>query len=351
MSSSTFYSVLGISYAPPILYKVGSGHSVELLLNGYDASGVPLVAEITQLPSRGKLHDLTSNYARYGQRQQLYKLAHVESKPYQLPLISRNRVFYRAPSTIFPAGEEWDQMKYVMKREDGTASSEGIIRIVPSEMNELVIRSSDFSLSHEGWTITDNGATSQTPVHETSSYGALMNRFIHSTDAALNIDKNGKDTKQWRFTAPSKFLGNQVAAYNGWLKFTLGAFAGDFQRKDSELHLVVLECRTCALGQGMRFAKKVGDIQFDGEPTAVSLSLHESGWLKDPKNSLSPWTVPTKCQMVEILDNLSAIHILGDQTRWYESVGLDNVRLVAPSAGPKSSVPIDCLCTTPGTSC
>ena len=70
-------------------------------------------------------------------------------------------------------------------------------------------------------------------------------------------------------------------------------------------------------------------VPFLGAPAKFSLPLLESaGWLKDPQNTLKPYTVPTKCDMVQVLSRLSALRILGDWTNWYESVALDNVDIL-----------------------
>ena len=76
---------------------------------------------------------------------------------------------------------------------------------------------------------------------------------------------------------------------------------------------------------------------FTGATASLSLSLHESsGWAKDPKNTLLQWLPPTQCEMAEVLQGLSAVKILGDRTKWYESLSLDNVYLKHGSAVPVS---------------
>ena len=63
----------------------------------------------------------------------------------------------------------------------------------------------------------------------------------------------------------------------------------------------------------------------DGKPRVVSIPLTESVWKKDPKNTLIQWSAPTQCEMVEVLGGLTSIRILGDHTKWYESVAVDKV--------------------------
>ena len=47
--------------------------------------------------------------------------------------------------------------------------------------------------------------------------------------------------------------------------------------------------------------------------------------------------------MIDMLSNLSSLSILGDFTKWYESVGLDGVKLRAGKLGGRGAVPAQCL--------
>ena len=70
-------------------------------------------------------------------------------------------------------------------------------------------------------------------------------------------------------------------------------------------------------------------LNFVGKTTKFSVPLLESsGWLKDPQNVLLKWSAPSVCDMIQVLSRLSSIKILGDWTVWYESIALDEVRLV-----------------------
>ena len=72
---------------------------------------------------------------------------------------------------------------------------------------------------------------------------------------------------------------------------------------------------------------------FDGSPRKVILSLTEKGgWLKDSQNSLLPWTTPSQCDVIQVLSRLSRIRILGDWTRWYETVANDDVQIANTQA-------------------
>ena len=67
---------------------------------------------------------------------------------------------------------------------------------------------------------------------------------------------------------------------------------------------------------------------FTGQPITITIELKENGgWLKDSQNQLTPWTIPSQCDVVHVLTGLTGIRILGDWTTWYESVAIDNVAI------------------------
>ena len=124
----------------------------------------------------------------------------------------------------------------------------------------------------------------------------------------------------------------------------MGSQSGDFSKanlnKGGALPFVILDCATCDQGSGVRLVKYLGsDLTFDGKTKKYSIPLTPTsgGWLKDPKNTLFSWTTPSDCEMVELLAGLSNVRILGDFTRWHESVSLDEVTW---KHGP--GIPISC---------
>jgi hypothetical protein len=73
---------------------------------------------------------------------------------------------------------------------------------------------------------------------------------------------------------------------------------------------------------------------FSRDGTTFTLSLTEgAGWLKDPQNVLKKWTVPTRCDLLQVLSRLSSVDILGDWTTWYETMALDSVQIQNTNAG------------------
>jgi hypothetical protein len=194
-------------------------------------------------------------------------------------------------------------------------------------------------LSNEGWIITGNKLPVQLPSYETYSRGKLLNYYISGTDDVINVESSSSpDQSLWYFEAPSKYHGNYGISYGGTISFSIGSFSGDFSALNSDnTNVIILECESCngPVGKGITLGYNIGTLKispngpFNGTPMTISVPLHESaGWLKDSQNSLKSWTVPSKCDMIQVLSRLSKIRILGDWTKWYETVAIDNVQIL-----------------------
>ena len=336
-----------IPKAPHITAVVSRGSDVEIKLLGYDVDGDKLTATIASLPSVGKVYQLSQVYNTHGYLPK-YEEKNVVSEANTLVTGSSNRVVFVLPAGTQQSQGKWATFTYVVH--DGiSTSAEGVVTLVPPGG---ALASSDFTLGSDGWAVVNNGNGGGL-VHEMTSFG-MLNHFVYGTDMEINVDvKTGDDKDRWYFQAPAQFLGFQASAYGGSLEFALAAFSGDLKTEanlNRDRDVVVLECRFCAGGNGMRFV--IRDFDFTGESKLISIPLLETaGWLKDPRNTLATWTIPSKCEMVEMLHELSALRILGDYTKWYETVGLDNVKLVHKGEGFKHAPPVECLCKNPGTQC
>ncbi len=87
----------------------------------------------------------------------------------------------------------------------------------------------------------------------------------------------------------------------------------------------------------MKYVDK--SFALDGKAAQVRIPLVETAWRQDPLTTLiTQWPTPSKCDFVEALAGITELSILGDHTRWYESVGLDQVSITHG----KSGVPMDC---------
>lgn len=79
--------------------------------------------------------------------------------------------------------------------------------------------------------------------------------------------------------------------------------------------MVELYCAVCARNTGTTLSFPLAEAGgFSGGGSGVSFSLpllEEEGWLKDPENTLKSAAAPSKCEMAEVLSNLSELRILG----------------------------------------
>jgi hypothetical protein len=266
-----------------------------------------------------------------------------------------NRVYYKRPAAdVAPVGA-WGVMTYTVadlspSNEVMSTSYPGMVTFVPPSG---ILVGSQFGRGAEGWAIVGNQAASSEAKWEPSSRGAL-NYYVYGSDDIINTVGGGGDASRWYFDAPAKFLGHHGIAYGGTLDFTLSSFQGDFSagqlnpgEGSTGLHLVELYCAQCRVNRGATLVFPLSRAQaFTGATTSYSLNLSEAaGWLEDPRNTLASWVAPSQCAMVEVLSGLSAVRILGDFTRWYESVALDNAHFV----NLKAQVPV-CAQETPDAS-
>lgn len=346
----TYASIQSKPLALHSLVVVAPGASEVIKLRGFDVNGrndksksqqgsyANLNAHITALTGSGAVHQLSDVYSKFGYEPIQGTIVTPPADRSAVGAAVKDgemRVLYKRPTHDAEQLDKWGTIAF--KVADGVFTSfEGTVTLVPPS-GALV--SSQFLMGDEGWTIVGNKAA-MAPVHESSSRGKL-NHFIYASDDKLNVEEQGGvDASPWYFAAPSKFLGNHGIAYGGSLDFVLSGFSGDLtvgNLNDAHAHVVVLECKICDYGRGVTLAYPLSSLPSiaaavaQGAAASVAdvdahISLHESsGWLKDSKSSLVAWTTPSQCDMIQVLSNLSGMRILGDLTRWYETVGLDTV--------------------------
>ena len=251
----------------------------------------------------------------------------------------KGRVVYKRPELDRENNGQWARFQYRVADEEAESLDGTVVLIAPSK----VIVASDFSISDEDWITTGNRPDSVT--YDRSSRG-IMNFYIYSTDNSLHIMPDGNDKDIWYFQLPQKFNGWQGIAYGGKLEFDLSSFGGDYaldkQNQEGKLNLVEIYCARCSLNAGETYGFPLSAAGgFYGETASYALALNESaGWLKDPKSTELEWIVPTKCEMIELLSGISTIRILGDFTRWYETVSVDNVKIVASIIDDRYQLPV-----------
>ncbi|GMI32407.1 hypothetical protein TrCOL_g8022 [Triparma columacea] len=330
--------------------EVAVGGNVVIPLLGYDTDiGHSLTATITSLPTTGKVYQLSDVYSKYGYDP---KVGTEITSVNTVVTDSKMRVLYVRPTPDRELSGDFARFEYTVS--DGTtgtaASSAGTVVVLGPSKNVV---GSDFSSSNDGWTIEGNRVAGTAATYEASSRGSL-NHYIYATDDSLNMQSD-TDKDLWYFSAPSSFLGWQGAVYGGTMEFTLSSFSGDFSAANlnSQSYLVELYCSKCATNTGVTISYPLSATSFDGTTKTFSISMKETGgWLRDPENTLQAWTVPTKCDFIEVLSGLTHVKILGDFTKWYESVSIDNVSFKKSNA--KSNIPVcaqgspdasSCTCT------
>jgi len=320
---------VAIPYALHQLVVVDTAGDAVIRLHGYDVSMASnkMTYTVTGAPSDGSLYQLSSVFSQYGYDPK----AGTAITSSAVVTGSSTRVYYKRPSPDASGMNKWDTFTFTASdgSEDSTA---GTVTIVPS--NGALV-GDDFLLDNGGWTITGNKATTNA-IHEAYSRGPKLNHYIMGTDDKVNVATSGTDDKsKWYYEAPSRYLGNQGIAYGGYLKFTMGSFSGDMsnQNRAESTDLVLLECNECTgpVSTGITLGFRISNYtasSFDGSPMTFTVPLVEgAGWVKDSQNSLLKWDDASKCDMIQVLSRLSSLRILGDWTRWYESVALDDVQL------------------------
>jgi len=260
---------------------------------------------------------------------------------------SKSRLVYKRPYFNRHMGRNniLDQFEYIVADSTSTSEAGKVTLISPNN----VVVGSDFILDDEKWITTGN--KNQGVSHETSSRGE-MNYFIYATDDSINVNLKGDDLDIWRFQAPSQFLGWHGILYGGTFDFTLSSFSGDFSPSnlnfDGKMNLVEISCAECLRGKGITLGYPLlSSGAFSGSTTKFSINMTEtSGWVKDPHNVLLSWTNPTKCDFMRVLSGITSVTILGDFSRWYESVSIDSVFWRSPNAKGRLQLPI-CAQKTP----
>merc|ERR1719473_104740 len=354
-------------------WSAGSVSEADVCLRGLDLDGDAVTATVTALPAGGAAFHRSQVYEKHGYSPK----TGVALKANDVVYTRNNCVLWRDPlaaggsgaAACGPLAPEHCRFAYKVTDADGLSSATGYVTLLDQANPALL---SEFGAGAEGWTVVGNGngaaAAAQAPSWEPSTRG-LMSYYVHARDAviagqsqALQRQREGavfacdaqrgcSDTQQWYFQAPARFLGFQGMHYGGELVFNLMSPSGDFAQANlndgGRQDLVVLECASCATNKGVRLVLRMANGQagaapyrtFDGAARQFRVPLTEAEWLKDPKSTLLTWKQPTQCEMMEVLAHLSAVRVLGDHTKWHESVALDSFGFVASCA---AQVPLYC---------
>lgn len=205
-----------------------------------------------------------------------------------------------------------------------------------------IVVSSDFRFSDEGWTTIGNRPNGVK--YETSSR-SFLNRYIYAVDNSINANYGTEDADLWYFSLPNKFLGWNGILYGGKFQFTMSSFGGDFnklvRKNTSKVNFIEIRCSKCRINKGLTIGYPLNLVEsYNGSTQTFSISLTESsGWLKDPQNENLPWKTVSRCEFIQVLSGITNITILGDFTAWYESFGIDDVKLITAKPAGRSHLP------------
>jgi len=258
---------------------------------------------------------------------------------------SLSRAVYTPPVGENAPEGRWSVMEYVVS--DGASqSAPGTVWFLPPHGR---LAGSGFALGTDGWAVVQNGAAAGLKLSgglrwEAYFRGGGLSHFVAGSDEQVlpSSADGGEDRSRWAFAAPASFLGNQAGAYGGAMELVLGSSAGDFSlpaRASADARIVTLSCASCDVGAGIRLAFFANaSVPLDGKTRRIRVPLVPGSWRKDPRNSILPWGATTACELADVLGALTGVEVLGDHTRGYETVALDDVALVR-GAGP----PVGCL--------
>lgn len=358
---STYDDNIRATYTKQTYSTVGS--IVDVTFKGFSQYGTKNVYTVTTTPTPlGTLYEPASNYCRYGSTA-ITKIGDeatdaITSVPADVSCYNTKTashfLFKVDSNEVLPTDGPVAVVTYYITSEDVTDST-GVSKLGKHYFvsSDNILVASNFDISTDGWTYSDNGKKSPDLTYDasriTSSSGVSLSKFVFLADEFQNPDADGVDQDLWHFVAPSKFYGDMAMAYKGQLCFTMGKASGDFSNIQAgggdNLHVVELECSTCVDRdgkQGTRMALPYSKLStpFTGTTVTQCITLDESaGWLLDPENSNYDWLTPTNCEVVTLLHRLSSLKILGDYTPGKETVLLDDVKV---TAGASNSIPSAC---------
>jgi len=361
-------------------WGLAAGHE-DVCLRGLDLDGDALSATVTELPSGGLTSTRSQVYETHRSKVHEAQKAGAAVQAGTTLTTRQNCLLWLNPlkaggsgcGPLAPGGHCRLTYQVTEQKYKGLASQKGVVTLLDAANPSL---GTDFAAGADGWTVVGNNALSPSaaaaPSWEPSTRG-LLSYYIHAKDAVIAGQSERQqaqreaarlacdpatgcsDTQQWYFVAPQRFLGFQGMHYGGEIAFSLMSSAGDFAQNNlndgGRQDLVVLECASCAMNAGITLVVRMDNAnqaadafrRFDGKAKAFRVPLLESEWLKDPKSTLATWQPPTQCEMLQVLSGLTTVKVLGDHTKWHESVALDDFSFVASCAN--RVLPLKCSST------
>ncbi|MEM7223637.1 MAG: PKD domain-containing protein [Pseudomonadota bacterium] len=221
-----------------------------------------------------------------------------------------------APGTSYPSGEtgrgatESDTVTLSADRrtltftlqEDGDLDQ---IRIVTKGATSTLVEST-FDFNEEGWTVVENGSTGGSYIADGGNPGGHFFSF------------DGFGGPAWRWNAPLKFLGDQSAAYGGYLTY------------DQKVNSTSSQFNAI---QDVRLVGAGLTLFFDASYNPGGLF-----WTRTiaPLKEGPGWTIegtpdqPSAAQFQAVLADITELWILGEYKTQSDNNRLDNVAYLAP---------------------
>ena len=316
-------------------------------LPGVDEDGDTLSWNLTALPARGALHQITDVFSKYGYEPMVGDVISEASASSPAPVADPlGRVVFVADTSLSQLPRSYGAI--VAYAHDGEAASNPAELWLLSEEGGMTF--SDFELDPQGWEVVQNG-----PRTGPGEPGGLqhepfidppLDRYIFASDDQVKWSSaQALDDFRWYFSAPAAYLGRQLPALHGSLNFTLGSFEGAFDsiNLNPRTPLVLLRCAACRMGRGVELAHfpasgATSSVDLQLGPANFHVPLTPSAWARTPESSLDEYEAITLCEMAEVLSAVSELLILGDHSIERESIALDNVFLT----GGLPEVPREC---------
>lgn len=196
----------------------------------------------------------------------------------------------------------------------------GNLAITLSNSPPLVLVASDFDdavAGSDGWTGINTKGNAETVVYNPTN-GLYLGCLSWSEPAP-----NGAGTY---YVAPPKFLGDQRAAYNGTLTYSL-RWAGNGTTQLSPTDVIL---GTTNLELGFQYS----EIRAEGSWLRLEIPLNEnSGW-----TNITAQRAATRDEMLATLTSLKRLWIRGEYTSWADGSDLDLVALLGQPSGPLQPV-------------
>lgn len=163
-----------------------------------------------------------------------------------------------------------------------------------------------FLFDNEGWTIVGNQNETDA-LHESIVSNEKMNRYIIGRDTIIHVDSKHKDDKSlWFFRTPRLDINLSNHKY---ILYSLSWFSGTF----NNLNNVNCNVKICNIKNKCSHYLVFDKFNYNHRWTDYNISLDKDFWSSEYKT---------------IYTNISYIYILGDFTRWYETIGLDNFFII-----------------------